>query len=362
MRGTARYHRRGSVVIMAVGLLVMLGMIASTYVIVSYMDRKEATSIARAAPAKVVAQGALGRVLGLLKDDLYIDDNGTPGNPNDDILFGGADTPEKCIDYPDEDVDQHLARFEPEAGMWYQLSDIPGDTWPFPGVAPMPAVPFCMISDGRLVDTDGLAHQIPNDPSGTWYYGDSLLWDSGVSDRLGNRYHVAVRVIDASGLINVNTAYAPAAAPVDGTVMPITNVDLGRLINAPALAAVHTARLGPNAGDSISDYWQNYALRPHNIGPDGAARRYFPFDGADMFALAWGSNIPDVARGRLHTALGSAVFRAAQRYLTTHSVSRITVPPSRDSVGQKYKADLNKSAAYGRRPDGRQRHRLPGRR
>ena len=340
MIGKVRHHRRGSVAIMVVALLTLLAMIASTLVIVSFLDRREARSIAATVPVKNVARSVLGLILLRLTDDLYIDDNGTPSDPSDDVLYGLADTAAKRIDYPSEDVDKHLASpdlYAP-AFAWLHHSNVPGDLLSGPGAS-------IRISPGdpSLVDTDGYSYK----PGSVSYEGDSLLWDSGMKDAAGRHLMVGTRVIDASGLLHVNLADRPAAAPTDGTVMPITNLSLVQLVGVGIADDIRDDRLDPDpaySADTIGDYWTNYALRPYNVGPDGENRQYMPFTVADMLAAAWGSGPPDMARGRLRSIL-AAQFGEARRYLTVASVGRIGVMPmpGRDTTEQKYKLDLNKA-------------------
>ena len=70
MIAKARHHQRGSAVIMVVGLLTLVAMIGSTLVIVSFLDRREARSIAATVTVKNVASSVRGRILVRLAEDL----------------------------------------------------------------------------------------------------------------------------------------------------------------------------------------------------------------------------------------------------------------------------------------------------
>jgi len=203
-----------------------------------------------------------------------------------------------------------------------------------------------------MVDTDGLAYYyIPvGQTQGQWFYEDAVLYDSGVRDRRGRKYFVAVRVIDAGGLLNANLHYGPPDSGAQikaGQVMPVTDVSLKRLlVDCEAAKASDTADLIQQyraglSGHNLADYWRYYALSPLNPGDAAggppAAQPYLPFDMSDMLALAWGETMPSAARGRLYQALTvnedqmtpemlRGYFSWARRRLTTYSASRIVIP------------------------------------
>ncbi|MDY7011915.1 MAG: hypothetical protein SVV80_14385, partial [Planctomycetota bacterium] len=215
-----RYHRKGSVIVMVVALLVLLAMVGSTFIIIAHMDRREAKSLATAAPMNQVAEGVLQQIRAKLTDDLYFDTaTGT-------VVYGNAAKYQEQVDFPHEDYDKHLASFAPVdtngdgiADAWRHVSNIHG--------AAADKVSNLAINDGYLVDTDGWAYLwdagqnawvlTPAGTSGSWP-GDAVLFKSGVTNRAGEAYYVAVRVIDASSLININSAYGPPAAAVGETV------------------------------------------------------------------------------------------------------------------------------------------------
>ncbi len=295
---------------MVVGLLVMLAMIGTTFIIVANMDRRESRSIATAAPMKQVAGGVLQQIRAKLAADLHIDIAG--------VIYGSAADYKQQVDYPHEDYDRHLASFDPAAGgFWKHLSNIYN--------RPAIEVEDILAWDPLLVDTDGYG------------WGDAKLYPSGVTNRAGQEYYVAVRIIDASGLMNINSAYSTSAA-VSGVVMPVTNISLEDLTNTATRDNVHEGNdrgtpapataddiIGRNggagSGDNIATYNAHYVQRPLNPGSNA----YRPFEMSDMLALTWGWNIPDTASGRLWEALkldGTGQFDAAKPYLTVHSASR----------------------------------------
>ncbi len=331
------YHRKGSVIVMVVGLLVMLAMVGTTFIIVAHMDRREAAAIATAAPMKQVAGGLLQQIRVKLAADLHIDASG--------VIYGLATDYKQQVDCPHEDYDKHLASFAPVdmdgdgiADTWRHISN-------HNGVAGFVNVP---TDDNSLVDTDGWAYLWdvgqnawvlkPAGTSGS-YAGDAKLFDSGVSNRAGKKYWVAVRIIDASALMNVNSAYGPPAAAAAGTVMPITNMSLEALTNTATRDNVHDARNGSTA-DNIAAFNTNYVQRP--LDPAPAAVGYLPFDASDMTALLWGGTVPNTASGRLWEALGGGVpFDAAKSYLTVFSSSRDYIRRATGIQDMTHRIDLN---------------------
>ena len=317
---------------MVVGLLVMLAMIGTTFIIVSFFDRKESLGIAAAAPMKQVARGVLQQILTERLGDLYIDDKGTQ-DPSDDVIYGSADDYKKQVDYPHEDFDKALASFGPVTVggnlVWKHISNLYGET--ADKVTDVPA------DDASLVDTDGYLND------GT-HSGDAILHDTGVNSPTGYRYYVAVRIIDASGLINVNTAYSPSQVAAN-TIMPVTNISLEAITDTPTRDKIHAGDPGNGligrdggSGDDIATYNANYVQRPLNP----TSPTYRPYDAGDMLALAWGAEEPSTATGRIYQALGTW-FAQVKPYLTTYSACRDYVrqigPP--DDLKLTHKVDLN---------------------
>ncbi|MCK4626560.1 MAG: hypothetical protein KAV00_14670, partial [Phycisphaerae bacterium] len=333
MRNKPRYHRKGSVIVMVVGLLVMLAMIGTTFIIIANMDRRESRSIATVAPMKQVAGGVLQQILAKLAADLHIDAGG--------VIYGSAADYKQQVDYPHEDYDNHLASLGPVvidgAAKWRHISNIYG--------AAADEVIDVAIDDGDLVDTDGY--------SWIGHPGDAKLYRSRVTNRGGQEYYVAVRLIDASGLMNINSAYSTSAA-ASGTVMPVTNIAFDSLTNIATRDNVHEGNNrgtpatdddiigrngGAGSGDNIATFNANYVQRPLN-----RPGNYRPFEVSDMLALSWGGNVPDTASGRLWEAMkldGTGQFNAAKPYLTVHSASRDYVRQAAGIQDTTHRINLN---------------------
>ena len=195
--------KRGTVILLVVGLLVIIAILGSSFLLISHMDRQQSAAISAAAPMDHVARGILDMLVADRLADLHIDANGP---------YGAVTDRQQTIDYPGETADKALADFESTWGgseaYWHHITNIGGVAQRAQELGKQLQGGF---SPTDLVDTDGDGG------------GDSLLWNTGTTNSAGEEYWAAVRMIDASGLVNVNTATGPAnAAP--SVVMPVTNV------------------------------------------------------------------------------------------------------------------------------------------
>ncbi len=372
-------RRRGSVLLLVVGLLTILAMLGSTLLIVARVERKTSDAIATSAPLSGVAESVLTRLRADRLADLYIDpgswDYDDPGHEQDywtdDLVYGEANSWHERIDYPADNVDRALAAFEPyqdandgNRWKWRHLSDLTGDV-EADNVALMIDIDGEMLANPDLIDTDGFwavdSESIwIKDDTGAPCFGDALLFPSGIKDRDGEEYLVAVRMIDASGLVNANIAYTPI--PVEGGkwFMPISDIAVNMLPDGPNPFDLDQARNNVGNAWEYSLYYSREAHVRPRPGPDELD--YTPFDVTDLLALGWGGRSlePPTAVGRLTEILGGKgkwSFNNPRRYLTTHSASRIFIPkPVREDpteleineteYDQIYKVDLIFDPAY----------------
>ncbi len=179
--------RRGSVILMVVGLLTILSMLGAAFVLSSRLDARQARALTGSANPEYAAKG----VMSMIQARLIADIRTVELDPNDPD--GLKDSMEHeftwYVDVPGPEVDEWLSSASPvslESGaiVWPMVSallrpveecvnvEIPEDDAPL---------------DELLVDTDGLMH------------GDALLGDTGAFGRNGEQYYVAVRIIDLSG-------------------------------------------------------------------------------------------------------------------------------------------------------------------
>ena len=234
----------------------------------------------------------------------------------------------------------------------------------------------------NLVDTDG--DGIP----------DARLFPTGVYDPSGTQYFAAVRVIDLSGLVNINTGYAWNAPTPAYPIMPVSMVTPGYLPwdswipFVPSIPQDTYLRLHPQIGVIVPDWtlhagrtpvnnpsnwtegWAKYAelfvRRADNPDRSDGNYAFLPYDGSDELACRWqdtyvggGMNGNPLARqSRLYNAFGAGWAAGAAndhwahyaRYLTTYSASRVLArpiagaPPSTSAnnwTAPRAKADLN---------------------
>ena len=284
-------RQRGSVILLVIGLLTVIAMLGSMLLLVARLDRQTSQAIATVAPEFHVAQGVLDRLLAERLADLYIDDKGN-ADPNDDVAYGKVSAnrlvaERQMIDYPATGYDDALACIElnPATGRWDHITDPNALGFPLTWAATYQDVP---LTDPNLVDTDG---------DGT---GDSYLFPTGVFDRDGSQYYAAVRMIDASGLLNVSTAGLSTRQATWGQVMDASDIAMAGMTGPP-----------PLPGNDI--------LSELNRGP---------FDFADMLALRWlgdPNGDPNTVSGRLIVSAGGD-FMATRGSLTIASSYKAVSP------------------------------------
>ena len=191
-----RDRKRGTALLMVIGLLTVIAMLGSMLLLVARLDRQTNQALATAAPENTVAQGVLDRLLADRRNDLYMSSS--------NVLYGDLATDptiaeREMIDYPADPsgYDQALACIEPTGGtVWRHVSHLPGTSlYRDPKKPNDPSASENVpTTDPSAVDTDG---------DGT---ADALLFPTGILDRDGGTLWAAVRMIDASGLLNVNIA------------------------------------------------------------------------------------------------------------------------------------------------------------
>ena len=302
--------KRGSVILMVIALLTILAMLGSTLVMVARLDRQTSHAIASsAAPAPEVARSVLDMLRADRAADLYIDAAG--------VIYGNiAGDPQKAIDYPHELVDQVLACIERESnGEWRHVTHMRG----------APGGSYVNVKPSELdCDTDG------DDAN------DARLVETGITDPEGRPFLAAVRMIDSSGLLNVNTAYRTSIRN-SWPWMPASNISL-----TPLLANwgnIDTGRSGTAPNIESYDNW--YVLRPLAPPPPPVGNaRVTPFDlCGDLLGLAWQGNTPSTGTGRLFDILKVADL-GARPYLTTWSCSRIVVPLYKSGLATTERLDV----------------------
>jgi len=317
--------KRGSVILMVIALLTILAMLGSTLVLVARLDRQTSHAIASsAAPAPEVARSVLDMLRADRATDLHISGN---------LVYGNISRPEDAIDYPYEDInpaldiDPALANIEPidpaaDPPTWRHISHlehIPNSSYkggPVPDFSDV----VCKADDPNFADTDGDAK------------ADARLFETGITDPDGRPFLAAVRMIDSSGLLNMNTGWDTRLVNASNT-MSAVDISLATVIPPAQFSAVLDGRASGLNDPNL--YFHGYVLRP--LAPTISVT---PYDTCDLLRLV--SPGAD-ANGRLWERL-QPIYNSARNYLTTWSASRIIVPPYVAGTNAN-RADINLSPA-----------------
>ncbi len=182
---------RGTVLILCVALLVILGLVASSFVILSHSERASSRALSRADQLEQVRQMSLEYVRTLLLEDLV----------GDDGIFLNADPGDADEAYDAPGADAWLASREPTglAGeeAWPYISNVFASNQAlYRNVA---------IDTPGLVNTDGDAADVGD---ARWIPASSNLPFANVTAQDGTRYRVAIRIVDTNGLANINVGAA----------------------------------------------------------------------------------------------------------------------------------------------------------
>ncbi len=309
MQRTKR-NRRGSVLLMVVGLLTIIYMLGGTFLIVASLDRKQTRSIVRSGQGNTNARGLVVLVQNKLRDDLHLSD--TRG------VYGALSTgPEAWlgyIDYPADDARGDFWLSTPYfrgVSQWRRLGDLPG-------VGGGNNVSVTTNSEEYMdVDLDGAR--------------DAVRFDSGMVDPDGDTIYAAVRVLDTSGFLNANVAWSDEdmtnpVTPVNLTLKPLT----GFSPNGHEWKDLLGSRGGTH-NTPLAVYYQDAAWRI--LHPESP---FLPFDVAEEAFLR--NMDPDglvyeAQAGRMASELVDHGDRSLYRQLTTRSVSRslLRIPGQMDS-------------------------------
>ena len=281
---------RGSVLLMAIGLLTILAILASTFLIVSNLDAQEADILSIKAMADPIAEGTLRVAMALIAEDRYADSDGPYGA----ITTGKAEWP-KYADFPeekvgDEDVQWLATNYDPDTGNIGAIrSQIFDSAVPAAGPAD---------TDGDQVDDAYLYRYYP---------------DVDESGREG-KFRVAIRFEDLSGKICVNTAGDSDANQGLDTQSPALISLIRALGGTPAARLlydqrIHPFRCGKSQGQSaptLKEYDTECGRRL--LSPVRTSERpYNPFAIGDEVFLLWSepASFESVCRvGRLYETIG----------------------------------------------------------
>ena len=327
----SRKDKQGSALVMVVGLLAIIAMLGGTALILANLDRETTDSLAKASPATEVAPSILQRLVTELWKDLHLSSTveGPYADADPDFIRETYDYP-----YPSDEVDRFLATptWYDDGGTkrWRHLSKPSCAADLVANVVDVEVKKIADNTDENYVDTDGDG------------WCDAILFNSGLQDGNGGDIKVAVRVIDLSGLLNVNVANEPQAAAANA---PMRTISLALAPFTSSPQTVHEYRTGTSTED-ITQWYEGYVRRA--LSPLPLTGYYVPFGVGDLLATTWLGISPDFSETtRIRKAVGET-FPGIRKYLTTWSVSRARIrkpiPGTAPlTVDQKFKADLNKA-------------------
>ncbi|MDP7636560.1 MAG: hypothetical protein QF577_03315 [Phycisphaerae bacterium] len=363
-------NRRGSILLMVVGLLTILGMLGGTFLLVSRLHLKQSESIAVKSQGDPIIAGAVAVMSEILANDLYFDEADPGASPYSGTDSGAAGW-KQFIDHPSYSnhnagdtwgwddmvpiqIDDWLSSTERRRYLedsadttyrWPHVTHICGldaftptdDPVFVPGtstdnlkgkvnaVDPVAVESVSVIKDGveepldmyTLVDTDGEGE------SGEASVRDAYLYDAMVMGPEGQKYYVAVRIEDLASRMSVNVAGTPTE-----TVWPTAPVSINLSAHlALAYPDVHEERCG-DPGVSLNTF--NVECARRLLSPDTTTYQYSLFPIGDEAHLRWLGAGPSSRSGRLYevtkrNAEGDPLEGWIRRDLTTFSASRLSV-------------------------------------
>ncbi len=308
--------RRGSALLMVIGLLTILVMLGVTFMVIARLNADQSEAAATRAQADPIADGIVSMLVQKLKEDLYIGDGANQPYSDETAMTADAEGWKKYTDYASDDIDDWLSHHD---------EDSPQNDY----------ASLLLTSDtsANKVDIDGDDMEDTVDV-------ESYIHLTGVTDRYGRQYRAAVQVTDLSGLMCVNTAGEGYDADTDTDATFPVRVDLKGFLGETHYNYIHThgrtggsgkkydGRCGTVTPTNLTDYFNACSGRLYSPA-DG----YRPFGIADEPFLRWLKQNSSAKSGRLYELLeDSSIDR---RYLTTFSCSRSLVRRPNSNIKKK---------------------------
>ena len=284
------YDKRGSVLLMVVGLLVILGTLGGTFLLISSLDARQSKLLAGRGKAELVASGAVGKVVRALGQDLHFAAGMTTA-PYTAPNTTGGNAYKNYMDHAS--VDEYLYSKD---GDTEHLSEVFGES-------------------GTIVSTE-FRHDDPD------AIRDAYLVPTGEFTDDGEEYYIAVKVVDMSSLLSLNTG---------GEDYIKGKTDTSKILKSPALirlkewigvvySNIHKSRCGADSGGqerSITDYDSQCGRMLLSPPP---AQKYRPFPISDEVYLRWRGLGRKAQFGRTFDLLSGG--NVDRQMLTTMSSSR----------------------------------------
>jgi len=291
------YDKRGSVLLMVVGLLVILGTLGGTFLLVSSLDARQSKLLAGRRRAELIASGGVGKVTRILGQDLHFstDKASAPYTAPNTPADTGNDAYKFFIDHTSVDTWLHGAS---------QTSDVFGTG----------------LGASSLVSTES--------DSGA---GDAYLVPTGEFSDDGKQYLIAIKIIDMSGLLSLNTG---------GYNYIQNNPDTSQILKSPALIRlkewmgntsydkIHKARCGVDYEGTNRDITIYDPECGRKLLSPAPQLNYMPFDIADEVYLRWLGSGRKASFGRVFDQINDDSVGTdldKRRLLTTINSSRSLV-------------------------------------
>jgi hypothetical protein len=280
---------------LTVGLLVMLVMIGSTFMLVSHLNAKNAEAVITRNQSMQVAGGAVNRLAKMLKADLHI------GNQGPFSEGGLAGDPTSWMAYSDMPRDTtHSAWWSLKAHPDLYLAHNDNTRELFSQLYP--------IDSGEGIQKIDVTAR-----------GEDNGWlrNARSVSSTGDRYWIAVRVVDLSGLACVNTGGTVTGNQSD-IIVPAapTLYDLEGIVGTFAYSRIRNARTG-SSSPNLLQYFTRGASRLLN--PQDLA--YQPFAISDEMYLRYYQNDAVTEAGRFIDEVGE-LNDTARSLITTFNCSR----------------------------------------
>jgi hypothetical protein len=216
------HNRRGSVLLMAIGMLTILAILASTFLVISNLDSEEAESLAVRACADPIVDGLLAKAIAQISQDRQVNANVpyVPYGamlPNSNGLVSFMDCPHAYT------TNANAETTDP----WLSSSYVPGEGISGPGQltnleGPTNAAAYKLDSGIKFAEATAGTYTDDQYPSPVPTTGtdplfvctdgdkvpDAVLYNTNISSPLSdaNTYYAAVRIEDLGARMCINTA------------------------------------------------------------------------------------------------------------------------------------------------------------
>lgn len=224
-----RYSPRGTILILVMAVLGLLLILGTAFITVTMTDKATTANVIRSSQADYAAKSAVNAAVEAIRRDLFdltgqylLTGNRVPssGNVSVTTMVG------EYMDYPDPDVDEWLSPITRNSSNL--LSNVacigtPVDSY-FKDPAKRRNAPF---SEG-FIGSDGKRHEIRDTDRDGW--PDGIWCQLPIASQAGEQWETCYKIIDLSGLVNLNTAIRPiprvTTAGINGEAEPITESSL----------------------------------------------------------------------------------------------------------------------------------------